>query len=231
MQKTKLIISLLLVLFLTNSVMAVSFSPSSLTYNLKLNQQECKTITLGSDSETITISDSWAENKDVEWKVSLFDKTASEHGISINYPEELSLDEREVEVCLSGANLGEYHGVLLMKEEQQGNSIIQMGVWLKVIISNEPASSGSPGGSSSSSKTTNTSIVNTNASLKEIKAGGDIINNLSGLENENSNKITGSAIGALGKKLNENKISLAFAGLILALGLILLYNSKRRNKT
>jgi len=91
-----------LFLLMLNGVIAVGFSPSSLVFELEPNQEECETIILTSDSETISVSDSWAENKDVEWKISLFEKNTNYHGISINYDNELSIDEREVEVCLSG---------------------------------------------------------------------------------------------------------------------------------
>ena len=74
-------------------------------------------ITINSESETIAVSDKWAENKDIEWKVSLFNESASYHNIDISY-DELLENESQVEVCLSGENLGEYHGVLLLTEEQ-----------------------------------------------------------------------------------------------------------------
>lgn len=135
MKERIIIISVMLLIVFAIQVLAVGFSPSSLTFNLNPGEEDCQIITLSSDSEIIKVSDKWAENKDVEWKVSLFDKDASYHDISIDYDNELLIDEREVEVCLSGNNVGEYHGVLLLTEEQEGSSIIQMGVWLKVIIS------------------------------------------------------------------------------------------------
>ena len=133
-----LVISVIMMSF----VCASGFSPTSLIFNLNKGQEECKIITITSDSEMITVSDLWAENKDVEWSTRLFDKDASYHSISISYPELLSIDERQVEVCLSGSKEGEYHGVVLLKEEQKGNSIIQMGVWIKATISGEQQTSG-----------------------------------------------------------------------------------------
>ncbi len=139
------------------SVIAVGFSPSSLVFNLNPNQEECKTITLDSDSEKITVFDKWAENATVEWKASAFNTRASEHGVSINYSKELSKMEREVEVCLSGSKVGEYHGIIIFQQQQEGNSIIQIGVWLKVTInekeetpSSQPPTSSNNGNSQSS---------------------------------------------------------------------------------
>ena len=88
-----------------NLVTAVGFSPSSLTFELEQNREECKMITIDSESEKINVSDSWAENQDMEWKVSSFNTEVSQHGITISYDKELSIDEREVEVCLSGKNV------------------------------------------------------------------------------------------------------------------------------
>ena len=179
-------------IILPSFVGAVGFSPSSLVFNLNPGERECKNITINSESETITAEDRWAENKDIEWKVSNFDTSGSSHGISISYPNQLSLDEREVEVCLSGSNLGEYRGVLLLKEEQQGNSIIQMGIWLKVIIGTLSQSSSTSSSTSTGSSTASENKVAT-GNLQQLSA-----------ENENvdlnpeaeSNKITGGAVGS-----------------------------------
>jgi len=148
----KILFFLLFLIILIPSVLGVGFSPSSLTFNLKPNEEDCGKITLNSDSEKITVLDKWAENENTEWKVSLFNTSASDHGLSVNYPEELLIDEREVNVCLSGSNLGEYHGVIIFKQEQEGNSIVQLAVWLKVIIEEkqEEEQKESYGGSSSS---------------------------------------------------------------------------------
>lgn len=200
-----------------NVVGAVGFSPSSLTFNLQRGEQSCQVITLSSDSETITVSDKWAENKDVEWKVSLFNNSASDFGISINYLKEISINEREVEVCLLGSQVGEYHGVMILKEEQEGNSIIQMGIWLKVIISELPASGegsgggGSGGGSSAKATATPslTTLNNSNLDTNTQNLAGNI--NIEkeekiGTEKSSSDGITGSAIGDIEGKKEVKKI-------------------------
>jgi len=137
----------LLMIFSISTVSIVSasgFSPSSLIFNLTLNEKSCQTITINSNSDTISVSDKWAVDKDIEWKVSLFNSSADSHSITISYPSEISLPENKVEVCLSGSKVGEYHGVMLLREEQQGNSVVQMGVWLKVTITEKQSSPPSP---------------------------------------------------------------------------------------
>lgn len=216
MKEKIIIISIILSIILVTGVLAIGFSPGNLVFNLEPNQEGCQIITLSSDSETIAVSDKWAENKDVEWKVSLFDKDASYHSISIDYDNELLIDEREIEVCLSGSKIGEYHGVLLLKEEQQGNSVIQMGIWLKVIISEEPpqpasntgssgaGSSGSGGGGGgggvSSNTNNNQNQKTTTAQETEEQQGNVGITGAAINENSNTrnNKIIGVTLVVIG---------------------------------
>lgn len=142
MKKTAITIILTLILIsIIGNVSASGFSPSSLTYNLQPSKEGCQEISITSDSPTITISDAWAENKNIEWKVRLFNTSASEHGISMSYPSSISKDQRQVKICLIGNTPGEYHGIILLKEAQEGNSIVQMGIWLKAIIAGQETTS------------------------------------------------------------------------------------------
>ena len=220
-----------LTLFGLNTAQAVGFSPSSLTFELEQGQEGCKMITIDSESEKITASDSWAENESVEWKVSSFNTKAEEHEITINYDNELFIDEREVEVCLSGNKIGEYHGVLLFKEEQQGSSIVQFGVWLKVLISEKPAvsSGGSSGGGSGSGSGGGGGIV----------AAKNSTTNSSGIEFENleasaeteeetqEDYVSGITGGAIWGNINAKK--LIVPGLIiLAIAGLVIYNKRKK---
>ena len=231
-----------LTIVVLNTIQAVGFSPSSLTFELEPNQEECKMVTIDSESKTINVSDSWAENENVEWKVSSFNTDVSNHGITISYDSELSIDEREVEVCLSGTKSGEFHGVLLFQEEQQGSSIIQFGVWLKVVIADEQptpqvtssSSSGSGGGgggggfiapkTSTNNSTINSTIIgNNNSELsEENKENGGVEEETEG---SYSRGITGRVIEGVGGVRN-----LAILGLIvIVIAAAAVYN-KRKNK-
>ncbi|MFH1591900.1 MAG: hypothetical protein ABIB47_00850, partial [Candidatus Woesearchaeota archaeon] len=223
-------------------VQAAGFSPSSLTYELKPNQEDCKMITINSESETISVSDKWAENKDMEWKVSSFEESANYHDISIDYQDTLGADERELEVCLSGSKLGEYHGVVLLKEEQEGSSIIQMGVWLKVLISeqenNPQTSSSSSGGSSSSSSSGSSSggslILNnegdehvTDNAVAEEDSELTFLDSKESTETiqESSSWITGAVIGVS----NNPGITIGIVLIVLMAITIAVYNKKKNN--
>lgn len=123
------------IILIVPSAFAVGFSPSSLIFDLDQKVRECKTITINSDSSKIIAFDKWGEHGTVEWKANAFNTTSSEHGITIDYDNELSEDERKADVCLSGEMIGEHRGIIIFQQQQEGNSIIQIGVWLKVTIS------------------------------------------------------------------------------------------------
>ena len=125
--------SFILLLLGTSYIIASGFSPTSLIYDLGVNEESCQTVNINSESEKISVSDSWASHKDDNWSVDGFTNAAQDHGLELTYSTELNKDERSVEVCLKGKNAGEYHGVLLLREEQEGNSVVQMGIWLKVV--------------------------------------------------------------------------------------------------
>ena len=218
----------ILILMSITLVHAVSFSPSSLIFNLNPNEQSCQTINFDSNSSIISVSDKWAENKDVEWKVSNFETPASSLGISIDYPSNVSAQDKQVKVCLSGSSIGEYHGVLLLKEEQQGNSIVQMGIWLKVIIEEKleqtqqaSTTSGSSSSSGGGSGITGGAITGSTAQSSQGDSSG---NSTTGETTQSSKKdttqnspLTGSVIGVLGGK---GVIVVIFALVIAIAGLV-----------
>jgi hypothetical protein len=225
---------------------ASGFSPSSFTFNLIPGEEECGTITVDSTSPTISVSDKWAEDKNVEWKVGLFDTSASSHGISIDYDKELSINERQVEVCVSGSKLGEYHGVILLGEEQEGNSVIQMGVWIKLIIAektqktqtqentNKNTAGGGGGGGSTTNSTTNT----TNTTEQTVTQEGISVsapstekteetNQTTEEQNkENKNKITGLVTGEEGTR----NIILGILFIIIITGIVIYSTNIKRKK-
>ncbi len=199
--------------------MAVGFSPTSLIFNLNPGEEDCQMITINSESETIAVSDKWAENKDIEWKVSLFNESADYHNIDISY-DELLENESQVEVCLSGENLGEYHGVLLLTEEQSGNSIVQVGIWLKVIIEATPvqsASSSSGGGGGGGGTTTQQ-----NPQIQPILEQTETTPATNEEEKAENSGLTGAVIGGTGSMIGAVVLIIV----IIAIGLIIY----RRNR-
>ena len=215
-------------------VCATGFSPSSLIYNLELNEESCRMITITSDSEVISIDDKWAENKDVEWKVSLFETDANEHGISIDYDDELSEDEREVEVCVSGSRVGEYHGVVLLKEGQQGNSIVQMGVWIKLIVhevgvENPVVNNGGNTGSSSVggfvNVVENKTIEESVEDVEEVGEVGDEIVDGEIVEvEEKKSWLTGAVVGS---GIGNWRIVVGFL-IVIIIAVAVIYNKRGR---
>jgi len=198
-----------LALLLLNFISAAGFSPSSFKFNLNPDEKQCGTISLISDSDNITISDKWAINSSVDWRVNLFNEDSSYHGLTLTYPKEINKDQRKVEVCISGKYSGEYHGVILLREQQQGNSIIQMGVWMKIIISGN-----------------NAETTNTQQTTEETQANTMQTNET----NPSSSSITGNVVSEGKETNNSGRIILWMVGVIVVVIFLLLviYYIKRR---
>ena len=228
-------------------VQAVGFSPSKLLFELEQDEVECQIITLNSDSDRIVVSDKWAESLDVDWRVGLFNASSDSHGLSVVYDSEM-VGERELDVCLSGSDVGEFHGVLLMVEGQQGNSVVQMGVWLKVVISEEDKSEvGSPkseveGPSSGSSLSGSSSSGGGSIPIKVEEVVNESSDSVAvvGLEVEESEEefetsldksqtgrgagITGAVVGGSGSAKYVWVVVL-----VVLVGLGLVYSKRRKN--
>lgn len=205
-----------------NLISSFSFSPTDLSFNLKPNEEECQKITIESESEIVALSDKWAESKDQSWSVGGFKTEASLYDIFIYYPLELSKTEREFEVCLSGETLGEYHGVLVLKEEQVGNSIIQMGVWLKVIISETGKIKVTP-----VSDTTSLEALKKNETQISLR-----VNEITDEANKSNNSgITGSVIGSDNSfTFNWGRILIGFIVAVVGMIAVVRFRKKyRRN--
>ena len=134
MRKILLLFIFLFLIINLNSVIAISFSPGDLIYEINAGEKECKIIIINSASPTITISNRWAENKSQQRIAGLYNKTSNYHGLSLDYPKEIKSKDKQFEVCISGKYSGEFYGIIIIQEEQVGNTIMQGGVWLKVII-------------------------------------------------------------------------------------------------
>lgn len=227
MKKEIIIISILAIL-LVNFVSASSFSPSSLTFNLNPGQKQCQSISITSDSSTITINDMWATDKSVAWKVSLFTSSASSHSISIDYPTSLSINQRTVSVCVSGTEIGEYHGVILMKEGQVGNSIVQMGVWLKVVIGSGSTSTNS--GTTQTQTTTTTNQATSNATNTTQTTTPQTAQETSDQQaNTTQEQIPQTSLmtgGVLGVSLKNTSVLIIFIAIVVIAAIIILGRNK-----
>jgi len=230
-----IVCSVMALLFIISFVSASGFSPTSLIYELGVGERQCQTVSVTSDSEVITLTEAWAENKDIEWKVSNFDRPSVDHEIVLEYPLELSVNERQAEVCLTGNKVGEFHGVLLLKEQQEGNSIIQMGIWLKAIISDKqetPVSSVTDTGSGTVTFTVgggSQNNANNENVAPESNLDDSIVESQEILADEpadvKANSITGGVIGSIGERGMIIFGVIALVG-ILAIGVFI----KRRRK-
>lgn len=202
---------------------AVGFSPTSLIFNLEPGEKNCKIVSLTSESPIITVVDNWALDYNVEWEVGLFKEDSSSHGIDISYDNELDLDERKVEVCLSGSEVGEYHGVLLLSEQETGNSVTQMGIWLKVVIGEGEENVGSD---QSGEGVISGGSVTGNVVVNNLKEDGDSQENLEEVDVSKVKGVTGNVAGGGLVKSNYKVIGGFLVGLVV-IGVVVF--NKRKN--
>jgi len=171
--------------------------------------------------------------------VNNFNETAVKHSITIQYLNKLdNSNESKIKVCLSGENTGEYHGVLLIQEEQKGSSIIQLAVWLKAIIteSNNEIPSQDQGSSNSGSSGNSNSIKEIPKDKNEVEETEKITSKVV-QETNNRDKFTANVASKdIKETLKKNHYVLwTILGLLVLITIIILIIGtinmrKRRNK-
>lgn len=150
----------LFIIFFISAVSAVGFSPSSLVFKLDKNHEQCQAITLTGVTDEIDVINVWAENSQAEWKVGEFKNEASSHGLELSYSINDVENNKYIDVCVQGSKEGEYHGAIIFKQSQQGNSIVQLAVWLKVTITSQEKTESSGSGASSQAISKNQQTAN-----------------------------------------------------------------------
>jgi hypothetical protein len=219
---------------LTSIAVATTFSPGTLVFMTDSGEELCQSAFVESDSRAIEVSDKWASDVEQKWSVDGFDNSAEDHGVSINYPADLDSGENNIEVCLTAQEEGEYHGALVFREEQQGNSIVQFPIWLKVVVeeqeievattSSQSSGGGSSGGGSSGSTVKKDVVMkdnietNSNSDNKESEESESEIN-------QNSAPITGNVIGVMSK----SKSIISAVVIIFVVLAITLFSWKRKS--
>jgi hypothetical protein len=151
-------------------VQAAQFSPTKLEFILAKDTLECKKINFELDSPAI-MNDVWASSSAQPWSVTDFKTASEELKINIAYSRTINLDQNEARICISGSNPGEYHGALVVREEEVGNSIMQYAIWLKLSIEGSQNSDDADTSSSSrsSKKSRPTNADNEETPEKKVK--------------------------------------------------------------
>jgi len=122
----------LFVALLIPLTVALEFYPSTLEFSLQPNEVACKTIYFQLDSPA-KVTDIWASSSEEPWSITDFQTPSITHKLVLTYQKELTT-EKEIQVCLSGSQPGNYKGAILIRQEEVGNSVVQFAVWLKVSI-------------------------------------------------------------------------------------------------
>ena len=228
-------IILLAFLFLMPTAIAGVVTPAQLVFTLAPGEERCEKVTIASQSSLITLTDFWSPNKnDDNGDLRIYTASASVHGIHIRYDNELSTQERTVEICLSGENYGKYEGVLYLQEAQQSNTVLRMAVRMKVKIvdADHPAgatalistSMGGSGGGGASAEVQTAPVSPTNTAEESDQTEETT---LVDEENSWSSWITGGVIG-VGKQ-SAFYAGIGIAGVIVASVIVFVYGKRKRD--
>jgi hypothetical protein len=145
--KARIITSLILVSIVLSSLVSatLSLSTGKLYFNLNPAQQNCQKVKLISSdySGKITIRDVWTDNVS-EMNINKYGLNTDNIGITVSYQKQIDnfKDEKEVEVCLSGYEIGRYRGDLIFTPESNTNVIVEVGTWLFVNVSGAQTGTG-----------------------------------------------------------------------------------------
>jgi hypothetical protein len=127
----KIIFFILLILIPSINAYSLSASPEEITFNLKLDEELCKTIKINTEGE-ILLTDKWAESGVSERSLSLHYLNSEEAELEIIYPSYLNLKkETSTKICVSSNVSQNRHGVILIKMKNQN---IGVGVWVNIIM-------------------------------------------------------------------------------------------------
>ncbi len=130
-------------------------------------EELCQTVVLLTDTTTnFEGTDRWSPENFTEWDAKKFIKESIDYELNVSYLKEIEnvFGEKTVEICITGKETGTYRGVVIFKGMTEGSNVgLAVGIWLKVIIEEQPqeetatqtGNGGSGGGGRNSVKTTN----------------------------------------------------------------------------
>jgi len=228
---------------------ALSLDKGKLEYDIEKGEEICKMVKVSSEdySGKIIIRDIWPEEGEEDSGFSKYTLTAEDYGISIDYPSEI-LDfsgESEIEVCLSGEEVGNFRGALIFTPEageEQINVVVEIGTWLmvniteaeieeEVVVPIVESSGSSSGGGSGGGSPLNLNLVVENETQEDIfniKSDSDIEDNKEEYHKDIDAKsgpgITGAVVG--GGNNNWRIIGIVMA--IIVVAGIIIYNKRSK---
>lgn len=132
------------VIFLSLGVVSADFSldKGRLHFNLEEGVQSCQNVKVLSDNYNgnFTVKDIWPEIGEEDSSFKKYTLNATDYGITISHETEILNfnKEKDIEVCLSGENIGKFRGALVFVPEAGEGTfsvVVEKGVWLNVTIS------------------------------------------------------------------------------------------------
>ncbi len=129
----RLIIFLFVILFPLVNAASLSMSPQQINFNGGVNEEICNEVILKTEGEAVLLGeDKWAEKGYNERKLKQHNLDGSDFKLNLEYPSALEINYNEtINVCLTGKNKGNYHGVLLYRVEGKP---VRVGIWMNVSL-------------------------------------------------------------------------------------------------
>lgn len=215
----KILILLILVLLFAFNVGAAEISPESLSFEMHVNEEKCGMITITNLTDEVEVSNIWQEenNLDVIWDITNSD------------------DDKEIEVCISGEEIGEYHGAIIFRQEQQGSPVVNLSTEMFVKINEIQTSQETPqveqknsgGGGGSSRKVTPKNSTNSTTKSENLSYENQFENLTAEKIEESSGSITGNVVN---EKSGKYSVALKLIP-VLIIGLLIgarIYVGKKR---
>lgn len=127
-------------IFLITSVSAFSIeaSPDELFLETSINQKVCKNVAIQvSEESNIIITDRWATKEYNQKILTEHQFSKDDIGITLSHNQNILIrNNKSIEICLSAKKEGFYHGVLLIKGEDQP---VGIGVWINLNVTEKDA--------------------------------------------------------------------------------------------
>jgi len=123
----------LLIILISASLVsaALSLDKGKLEFNVGKGEEMCKIVKVSSEDYVgkVSIRDIWPEEGEEESGFSKYTLTAEDYNINIKHPSEiLDFNEQsEIEVCLSGSEVGDFRGALIFTPEP-GDDVVNVVV-------------------------------------------------------------------------------------------------------
>lgn len=138
MNKNFILIFLLITLLYSAYSLEIGINPAYLNLEDKTGEEVCQNISVYADRDiNITIENKWTKIEESR-KIKDYNLSSKDFNLQIVSPEKASIsanETKEIEICFSGKNAGNFYGAVLFESE---NGYVSIGSWINLKITESP---------------------------------------------------------------------------------------------